>query len=57
VVATKSDGLEINTADFPDLSRGSINAGVTRKDFARPGEWKKYKEVVEELVDQGGAGP
>ncbi len=49
VIATKSGGLEVITADFPDLSEKSINAGVTRKDFARPAAWKGYKEVVEPL--------
>jgi hypothetical protein len=50
IVVTKNDGLEINTADFPDLSEKSINAGVKPKDFERPAAWKKFKEVVEELV-------
>ena len=49
VVVTKGDGLEISTADFPDLSAKSINAGVTKKDFARPKTWKKYEVVVEKL--------
>jgi len=49
VVVTKSDGYEINRADFPDLSNSSINAGVKAKDFSRPKAWKKYKEVVENL--------
>ncbi len=48
VIVTKNEGLEINTADFPDLSAGSINAGLTKKNFARPGGWKGFKEVVEE---------
>lgn len=50
IVVTKNDGLEINTADFPDLSEKSINAGVKPKDFEKPAAWKKFKEVVEELV-------
>lgn len=50
IVVTKNDGLEINTADFPDLSEKSINAGVKSKDFEKPAAWKKFKEVVEELV-------
>lgn len=49
VIATKGGGLEVITADFPDLSEKSINAGVTRKDFARPAAWKGFKEVVEPL--------
>jgi hypothetical protein len=49
VVVTKNEGLEINTVDFPDLSAGSINAGVKKKDFRKPAAWSKYKEVVEEL--------
>ncbi len=48
VVVTKNDGLEISTADFLDLSSSSINTGVTKKDFARPAAWKKYKQVVED---------
>lgn len=51
IVVTKNQGLEINTADFPDLSEQSINAGLTRKAFAPPAAWKKYKEVVETLDD------
>jgi len=54
IVVTKSGGMEINTADFPDLSDRSINAGVTEKDFDRPAAWKKYKEVVEELLPDDG---
>ena len=50
IVVTKNDKLEINTADFPDLSEKSINAGVKLKDFEKPAAWKKFKEVVEELV-------
>ena len=50
IVVTKNDGLEINTANFPDLSEKSINAGVKPKDFEKPAAWKKYKEVVEKLV-------
>jgi hypothetical protein len=52
IVVTKSGGAEVNTADFPDLSAGSINAGVTAKDFAKPRAWKIYKEVVEELTTE-----
>ena len=48
VVVIKNDGLETIRADFPDLTEKSINAGVKKKDFARPAAWKKYKEVVEE---------
>ena len=50
IVVTKNNGYEINTADFPDLSEKSINAGVKPTDFEKPAAWKKYKEVVEELV-------
>ncbi|UCE60727.1 MAG: hypothetical protein JSU63_03045 [Phycisphaerales bacterium] len=53
VVVTKNDGYEINRADFPDLSAESINAGVKKKDFARPAEWRGYKEVVEALDPPG----
>jgi len=50
IVVTKNDGLEVNTADFPDLAEKSINSGVKARDFERPAAWKKFKEVVEELV-------
>ena len=49
IVATKNGGLEINTADFPDLTSKSINAGVKKKAFNRPAAWRGYKEVVEKL--------
>lgn len=57
IVVTKSGGMEINTADFPDLSDRSINAGVTERDFDRPAAWKKYKEVVEELIPNNEEAP
>jgi len=50
IVVTKNNGYEINTADFPGLSEKSINAGVKPTDFEKLAAWKKYKEVVEELV-------
>jgi len=52
IVVTKSDGLEVNTADFPDLSAKSINVGLTQTAFAKPEVWDKqnYTEVVETLV-------
>ena len=50
IVVTKNDGYEISTADFPDLSHSSLNTGLRAKDLGRPAAWKKYKEVVEELV-------
>jgi len=52
IVVTKNDGLEVDTAEFPDLSTKSINAGVSRKDLDAPAIWKKenYKEVVETLI-------
>ena len=49
VVVTRNDGLEISTADFPDLSDRSIDSGVTEKDFAPPSAWSNYKHVVEPL--------
>ena len=49
IVVTRNDGLEVNTADFPDLSSASINVGLTEKDFAKPKAWRKYEEVVEKL--------
>lgn len=57
IVVTRNKGLEINTADFPDLSEKSINTGVTRKDFTAPSAWKKYKVVVEELAPVGESVP
>ena len=50
IVVTRNEGLEVTTADFPDLSAKSINAGVTAGDFERPSAWKKYKEIVEEAA-------
>jgi outer membrane lipoprotein-sorting protein len=50
IVVTKNTGLEVNTADFPGLSVKSINTGVSPKDLEKPAAWKKYKEVVEDLV-------
>jgi len=50
IVITKNGGLEINTADFPGLSEKNINAGVKAKDFDMPADWRKYKQVVEQLV-------
>lgn len=50
IVVVKNKGQEINTANFDNLSDKSINAGVTEKDFERLPAWKKYKEVVEELL-------
>jgi len=50
IVVTKNNGLEINTADFPDLSEKSVNTGVKASDFEKPAAWGKYKEVLEELV-------
>ncbi len=57
IMVTKSGGLEVNTAEFPDLSEGSINTGVKKKDFKRPAAWKKYKEVVEPLPPPEQASP
>ena len=50
VVITRNDGLEVNRADFPDLTEKSLNTGVSKKDFKKPSAWKKYEEVVEELA-------
>ena len=49
VIAIKKGGLEINTADFPDLSTKSFNRGISGRDLAPPPAWKDYKEVVERL--------
>jgi len=47
IVVTKNDRMEINTAEFPGLTRKSINSGVDEDDLEQPKEWKKYKRVVE----------
>ena len=54
IVVTRNGGLEINTADFPDLSSKSINAGLKKKDFKPPAIWKRdnYEVVVERLAPQ-----
>jgi len=57
IIVTKHGGSEISTADFPDLSEKSINAGVKSGDFDKPPSWKKYKEVVEELVPTDESSP
>lgn len=49
VVITRNKGREVKSADFPGLRKESINTGLTSKDFSPQPEWKKYKEVVEEL--------
>jgi len=48
IVVTKNNGMEINTANFRDLSKKSVNTGVKPNDFEKPAIWKKYKEFVEE---------
>lgn len=50
IIVTKNNGMEISTAEFPDLSEKSLNTGVDRKDFEKPSKWDKYKDVVEEIV-------
>ena len=50
IIVTKNNGMEVSTAEFPDLSEKSINTGVDRKDFEKPSAWAKYKDVVEEIV-------
>jgi hypothetical protein len=50
IVVLKNQGMETSTADFPDLSNGSINTGVSKADFGVPAAWKGYTETVEELV-------
>ena len=47
IIITKNDALEVNTADFPDLTEKSINTGMKTKNFKKLREWRKYK-VVEE---------
>ena len=51
VVMTKSQGYEVVTADFPDLSESSINTGVRSSDFQEPKAWQAYERVVERLED------
>lgn len=50
IIVTKNNGMEVSTAEFPGLSEDSLNTGVDRKDFEKPSAWKKYKDVVEEIV-------
>jgi hypothetical protein len=50
IVVTRNNGMEISTAEFPDLSEKSINIGIEDDDFTPPRAWLKYKEVVEDLV-------
>ncbi len=50
IIVTKNNGMEISTAEFPDLSETSLNTGVDRKDFEKPAAWAKYKDVVEDIV-------
>ena len=57
VVATKTKGLVVITADFPDLTEKAINAGVTAQDFAHPKEWKGFQVTVEPLETGGAAEP
>ena len=57
VVVTKNDGLEISTAEFPDLAESSINTGVSTKEFKKPSAWRKYEEVVERLPPDEKPGP
>ena len=57
VVMSKNKGLEVSTADFPDLSEQSINAGVTKQDFALPKEWKDYRLIVEAAGPARPGGP
>lgn len=53
IIVTKNNGMEISTAEFPDLSEKSLNTGVDRKDFEKPSAWSKYKDVVEDIVPVG----
>ena len=57
IVVTKNDGLEVNTADFPDLTEKSINTGVGKKAFTHPKAWSKYELVVERLPPPEGSSP
>lgn len=52
IVVTKNRGREVSTADFSDLGKNSINAGLSNKDFALPGDCKEYKVVIEEMADE-----
>ncbi len=53
IIVTKNNGMEVNTAEFPDLSEKSINPGLSRGDFEKPEAWAKFKDVVEDLVPVG----
>jgi hypothetical protein len=50
IVVTKNNGMEVSTAEFSGLSEDSLNTGVDRKDFEKPSAWKKYKDVVDDIV-------
>lgn len=51
IVATKNGGLEVITANFPDLSNRSINTGVKASAFRRSRQWRGYEEIVEKLPE------
>ena len=50
IIVTKNKGLEIQTAEFPDLSESSLNVSLRSNAFAAPAAWKNFKVVVEPLI-------
>lgn len=50
IIVTKNKGMEINTAEFLDLSSASLNIGLSKNAFDPPPAWKKFKLVVEPLT-------
>lgn len=51
ILVKKEDGLVTTTAEFPNLSEKSINAGVSEKDFKHPREWRSFEEIYEPLPE------
>ena len=51
IVVTRNEGLEINTAEFPDLAPSALNVGLRADDFQLPRECRRYKVVVEALPE------
>jgi hypothetical protein len=49
IVTTKGGGYIKETADFPDLSPKSLNAGLTARHFAPLKEWREYEMSEEPL--------
>jgi hypothetical protein len=47
IVVTKNKGLEVLSADFPDLSPQSLNTGIKPSEFSELKEWDDYELTVE----------